>query len=92
MNVLALAWFRKSDWQRWLEICPGAFEPDYDHWLKRCEGQMKALERQGILVEKVMMDPDKYLAWCQEHEFDPCELGMRGRYATIIFAERLTGP
>ena len=51
--MLATTWYRKKDWPRWLELDP-EFQPDYDHWLKRMEGQIAALEKQGVLVEKVV--------------------------------------
>jgi len=33
---VAIAWLRKEDWPRWLELDPD-FQPDYEHWLKRMD-------------------------------------------------------
>jgi hypothetical protein len=43
LMALAVTWFRKEDWPRWLAIDPD-FQPDYDHWLERSEAQLKALD------------------------------------------------
>ena len=54
--MLATTWYRKKDWPRWLELDP-EFQPSYDHWLKRMKGQIAALEKQGVLVEKGWLTP-----------------------------------
>ena len=59
---MAVAWFRKEDWPRWLTIDPN-FQPDYDHWLKRTETAIAELQKSGTLTEKVVIDPDEFLEW-----------------------------
>jgi hypothetical protein len=70
MGGLALSWYRKADWPRWLEIDPD-FEPDYDYWLARSEGQIAALEKRGIFPTKVVIDPEKFLEWCRVNNHEP---------------------
>ena len=80
--MLATTWYRKKDWPRWLKLDP-EFQPDYDHWLKRMEGQIAALEKQGVLIEKVVVDPDKFLAWCKFQGCDPASTSARASYASM---------
>ncbi len=62
LRSLAIAWFRKEDWQRWLAIDPD-FEPDYDLWLKRSEQAMADYSNPVYVLEKVVIDPDEFLDW-----------------------------
>jgi hypothetical protein len=55
---VAVAWMRKEDWPRWLAI-DSQFQPDYEHWLKRMEAAVKQYQEKGILIEKVMVDPEE---------------------------------
>lgn len=63
---MALAWMRKEDWPRWLEIDP-EFQPDYAHWLARMNAASAQLTAQGVPVMKVIVDPDEFLAWSREN-------------------------
>jgi len=80
--ALAVTWYRKKDWPRWLDLDPN-FEPDYDYWLKRSEGQIAALEKEGMLIEKVMVDPDTFVAWCKFQGCDPASTSARASYAAM---------
>jgi hypothetical protein len=80
--ALAVTWFRKKDWPRWLELDP-EFQPDYDYWLKRMKGQIEALEKAGILVERVVVDPDKFVAWCNFQGCDPASTSARAAFASM---------
>ena len=89
MGAVAVAWFRKSDWPRWLEI-DSDFQRDYDHWEANAESQLGALEDQGISVTKVVLDPDSFLAWCRENDCEPFR-DSRARYAAASAAEQDKG-
>jgi hypothetical protein len=64
--TIALAWFREEDWGTWLAVAPD-FQPDRGHWLRRCEGQIAALEARGTEVVKVTVDPPLFVAWAQQN-------------------------
>jgi hypothetical protein len=61
---MAVAWMRKEDWPRWLEIDP-QFQPDYDHWLRRMEAAYADLLAKGVNAVKVEVLPEKFLAWLE---------------------------
>ena len=78
--TLAVTWFRKKDWPRWLSMDPN-FQPDYDYWLKRMKGHIAAFKKQGVPIEKVVLDPDAFVAWCSFQGCDPASTSARASYA-----------
>jgi len=64
LQGLAITWFRREDWPRWLEIDP-QFQPDYAHWLKRMDKALVAYRAAGIPIIKPLVHPDAFLAWAQ---------------------------
>ena len=58
----AIAWLRKEDWPRWLELDP-LFQPDYQIWLRRMEAMYADLQAKGVNVVKVEVLPDEFIAW-----------------------------
>jgi hypothetical protein len=83
---MAVAWFHKEDWPRWLAIDPN-FQPDYDHWLKRTETAIAELQKSGTLAEKIVIDPDEFLEWsrCNGGKIDS---QARSFYAAQTLAKR----
>ena len=86
MVGMAVAWMRKEDWPRWLAIDPD-FQPDYNHWLKRMEATVKQFEDKGTLLEKVIINPDEFVEWCDVNGY---KVGSKARstYAAQTLAER----
>ena len=58
----AIPWFREEDWPRWRDIDPH-FEPDYAAWMAGATAHVRSLEGQDRLPEKVIVDPEHFLAW-----------------------------
>jgi hypothetical protein len=62
LRRFATPWFCEEDWPRWRDIDP-QIEPDYATWLAGAMAHLKSLEDQGRLPEKVIVDPEVFLAW-----------------------------
>src|SRR3954463_12628141 len=63
--AIALSSFRREDFARWREIDPN-FEPSYPRWRAKTREMTEALEKQGIGVVLVPIDPDAFVAWSKE--------------------------
>ena len=89
MNIktLAVTWFRKEDWPRWLAIDPD-FQPDFEHWLRRSEQAMKDWNDPSVVLEKVMVDPDEFLKWSRANAGGKVGHEARGTYAAIVLMEK----
>jgi|SRR5215217_6245634 hypothetical protein len=84
--TIAMSWFREEDWPTWLELDEN-FQPDREHWRRRCEGQTAALEARGIKVVKVTIDPPAFVAWADANTKDYGQMS-RAAYAAIALHQR----
>ena len=87
LKTLAVTWFRKEDWPRWLAIDPD-FQPAYDHWLKRAEQAMKDHSDPRYVLEKLMVDPDEFLEWSRVNAGGKVGQHARANYAAIVLMKK----
>ena len=88
VNV-AIAWLRREDWPQWLTI-DSKFHPDYDRWLKRSEAAMEQAKKANRLVEKVPINPDKFVEWSHKNG-GKVDTRARARYAAFVLSKRSKG-
>ena len=89
MNIKALAvtWFRREDWPRWLAIDP-EFDPDFDNWLRKSERAMVEHRDPRYVLEKVMLDPHDFLEWSRVNAGGNVGQHARAAYAGIVLGEK----
>ena len=89
MNIktLAVTWFRKEDWPRWLAIDP-EFQPDYATWLKKSEQAMVDHADPRYVLEKVMVDPDEFLEWTRVNAAGQVDQHARTAYAGFVLMKK----
>jgi len=65
--VTGVAWYRREQWDRLLAVSADRdmLEPTFDEWLSFAEDKVKALERQGVRLQKVDVDVDELISWCR---------------------------
>lgn len=85
--VVAIVWYRPEQWQRVRDIAADSdeFENSYVEWLQLAEEQAKELKGRGFRVEKVDLDSEKLILWCNERGLEN-DAKARSLYA----AERLS--
>ncbi len=84
--VVAIVWYRPKQWQRVRDIAADSdeFEDSYVEWLQSAEERLKELRSSGLRVEKVDLDSEKLIRWCNGRGFEN-NAKARSQYA----AERL---
>ena len=89
MNIktMAVTWFRKEDWPRWLAIDPG-FDPDYENWLKKSEQAMVDYNDPRYVLEKIMVDPDEFLEFSRVNTGGEVGQHARAQYAGFILMKK----
>lgn len=67
IKYLAMAWFRREDWDRLLAIFddPQVMPATYDQWLEKAEAGFRYHKSRGAVVEKIYIDPQTFPDWCQ---------------------------
>jgi len=85
--IIAVVWYRPEQWQRVRDIATDAdeLEASYAEWVQVAEEKLKELRSSGLRVEKVDMDSEKLILWCNERGLEN-NGQARSRYA----AERLS--
>ena len=84
--VIAIVWYRPGQWQRVRDVATDAeeLEESYAEWLQLAESNFAELQGHGLRVEKVDIDSEKLILWCNER-------GMEndGKARSLYAAERL---
>ena len=85
--VVAIVWYRPEQWQRVRDIATDSdeFENSYIEWLQLAEEKAKELEGRGLRVEKVDLDSEKLILWCNERGLE-----NDGKARSLYAAERLS--
>jgi hypothetical protein len=67
-TVLGFAWYKPSQWARLLEVAPDArqLEPTYNQWRAGAVRGMNEMRRSGVRVEKVEVDVEQLVRWCEQ--------------------------
>src|SRR5438128_1613404 len=66
--VAGVAWYRPEQWQRLREISEDAanLEETYESWLSEAEKIMRERPLGNLRMEKVDVDVEQLLAWCND--------------------------
>ena len=86
--VIALVWYRPAQWQRVRDIAADSdeFEDSYVEWLQLAEEKAKELKGRGLRVEKVDLDSEKLILWCNERGLEN-DAKARTLYAAETLSE-----
>ena len=84
--VTGVAWYRPEQWQRLRDIAEDVdnLEETYDAWLQTAERMLRDGIPAGVVVEKIDIDVEEVLAWCNERG-----LPMNAQSRTQFVVERV---
>ena len=65
-TVMGVAWYRRDQWDRLLEISSdrAELEDTYDEWKAVAEENLRNLAKHGYKLCKVHIDVEELLIWC----------------------------
>lgn len=63
----------------------GKLPPDYERWRIATEQIEREVQRSGVEVIRVLIEPDVFKAWCERAELPP-NAAARSRYAAAALA------
>ena len=77
-----VAWYDRAQWQRLREVAadPERLENSYDEWVAMAEKIIRDLEATGMLIERVPVDTEDLIVWCNERA-RPIDGEARAEYA-----------
>jgi hypothetical protein len=83
--LIALAWLRREDWPRWQAI--DADLPAYEQWLAKMDIAISEIEKRGNVAEKVIVNPDDFVAWCRANGRQ-IERNARAQFAAELLTRK----
>jgi hypothetical protein len=90
--VVALAWYKPSQWQRLKDISADAaeLEGSYEEWKTHAVRAINRARALGRRIEKVEVDVEELLAWSRDLDL-PVTSGTRAQYAAEKLGEKYGG-
>jgi len=87
IRAVGMVWYRQEDYFKVKTLMSDSRKlPDtYAQWLKQANQGFQQLTAEGLLVEKVYLDPDTFPAWCSERGLNV------DAHARMTFANEFVG-
>ncbi|SFB97611.1 hypothetical protein SAMN05660443_0966 [Marinospirillum celere] len=84
-----LCWVRPEQWQRLLEVAEDSdrLESSWEEWQSKSLEMIEVFATRGIEIEKVDVDVEALIAWCQEKD-KPVNASTRAEYVTALMMEQ----
>lgn len=82
-RAVGIAWIREEDYNACLAVFEdgNTYSPSWKQWNERAEKAEAELKGQGLIVERVYIDPDTFADWCRANGVNAGREG-RGHFAT----------
>jgi hypothetical protein len=86
---MGCAWYRAEQWDRLREISVDRDDLEETHaeWVANVEETLREMRKAGMLVQKVEVDVEELLAWCQASQLD-VDGEARAQYAGEMLRQR----
>lgn len=81
LRAFGVAWFRREDYQRIREISHDQMIPIFEQWEAKMTKLLAEQQAPGIILEKVIVDPDELLAFAQRFSGGKIDTKVRGAFA-----------
>ena len=88
-TVLGVAWYRREQWNRLLEISSDRdqLEDTYEEWKSIAEKHFDELALPGLPIRKVDIDVEELLSWCGSQD-RPVDGEARAQFTAMKLRER----
>jgi hypothetical protein len=84
MKAISYAFFvLETEYPKLQAACPGEFPFDYAEYCARVDRSIREGAAENVVVEKVYVSVERFLAWCDETNVEPGNIS-RARYAAVI--------
>lgn len=87
VKYVGFPWYRKKNYKRLMKIFADShlLHDSYEEWLDAAEKAFQSLVGQGLVVEKVDIDPVTFPAWCKARGLD-IDSKARVEFANAVVA------
>lgn len=84
MHTVGLPWYAPATYVRAIALMEdrAEFPSAFEAWRREAELRLRRLESEGIVVYRVIIDPEEFAAWCRRQDVVP-NATARERFAEI---------
>ncbi len=88
-KVVGIAWYFPEQWQRLRQTAadPEKLEKTFEEWVTTATRIAGELEAEGITVERVPVDVEEFITWCNE-QGRVIDSSSRAEYASQLLLRR----
>lgn len=88
-QVAGLCWIKEDQWPRLLEVTDdkASLEATWQEWEARSLEMIEVFATRGILIEKVVVDVEDLISWCNERD-KTVSAATRAEYVTALMMEQ----
>ena len=87
---IILAWYERSDWDEWLELCPGQMCATWEEWHHCAEKSLTEATKDRIVVQTSIIRPQQYAKWIKQTG-KPINGYSQSEFAMELIKDRLFG-
>ena len=88
VRAIAFAWFRAESYQRIREISDDDMVPTFEEFESKNAERLAQLRARGVILEKVIVDPDELLAFARQRHGGKIDSNVRAEFAAWLFAKK----
>jgi hypothetical protein len=88
IRATGVAWFRREDYQRIREICDDEMIPVFDQWEAKMEKFLASRATPGVILEKVIVNPDDLLAFARQINAGKIDTKVRSAFAAGVVMKK----
>jgi hypothetical protein len=88
MRALGVAWFRAEDYQRIREISDDEMISTFEEWEAKMTKRLPSFEAPGIILEKVIVDPDELLDFARQFHAGKIDTKVRSAFAAFVVMKK----
>jgi hypothetical protein len=90
-RAVGIAWYRVEDYQRIREISEDEMQPTFEAFEAKMARQLPQFEAQlppGVIIEKVIIDPDELLAFAKRFHGGKIDTTARSAFAAFTVMQK----
>lgn len=88
VRAVAVAWFLREDYQRIREISDDKMVPTFAEWEAKMTKVLANRQAPGIILEKVIVDPDELLAFAKRFHGGKIATKVRAQFAAAALMQK----
>ena len=88
VRAVGVAWFRREDYQRIREISDDQMIPAFDQWEAKMQQVLADNAAPGIILEKVIIDPDELVDFARRHHGGKINSKVRSTFAAALVMKK----